>query len=248
MTALVAPARLDIGSLPNTATRLGSGRPSPPTEGAHRAAWASYYRGLGMALCAIPAGTKGPTAKGWPEGDEDPAHWEAHPLDGLGVVLDPSRLVSWDLDALPETRELFATLGLDVDTLTAGAVLVRGNPLRLRALFRVPAGLELTLHKLVWPPRDPTKPTDHPDGKAVTIFELRAGPGVQDVLPPTIHPDTHRPYEWVRPPWELDAPLAELPAELIELGSNQKQVIHVISRSPAHQHDNSTVRARRRGE
>jgi integrase/recombinase XerD len=32
------------------------------------------------------------------------------------------------------------------------------------------------------------------------------------------------------------------------LGSNQKQAIHGISRSPAHQQDNSTVQAQRRGE
>lgn len=180
-----------------------------PLPDAPRADWATYYRGLGMALCAVPLGTKGPTMAGWPEHNLSPAHWEAHPGDGIGAVLGPSRLVSLDLDALPESRALLAALGLDLDTLTAGACLVRGNPARLRALFRAPDGAKLATHKLAWPPREPGR---HP----VTVFELRAGP-VQDCLPPTIHPGTGKPYTWDRAPWELEGRLAELPPELLEL-------------------------------
>jgi putative DNA primase/helicase len=50
------------------------------------------------------------------------------------------------------------------------------------------------LHKrtLVWP-----RPS--PDRKPVTVLELRAG-CVQDVLPPSIHPSTGKPYVWVTAP------------------------------------------------
>ena len=201
---------------PEDYNQAGQSEIPEPDEIAH-SEWARCYcEDYGFALCAIPPGTKGPTTKGWPEISLTPAHWDQHPNEGIGVILGRSGLASLDLDALPESRTLFAELGLDLDHLTAGACLVQGNPARLRAEFRAPDGVGLKTHKLVWPPRDPSKPKDHPDGKPVTVFELRAGPG-QDVLPPTIHPDTHRPYEWLRAPWDLGADIAGVPPELLEL-------------------------------
>lgn len=202
---------------------IPSGQPQPgpgadpltadlaPTEESPRDAWAAYYRSLGLALCHIQPGTKAPQMTGWPTGNLDPEHWKTHPQDGLGAVLAPSRLVSLDLDALPETRALFAELGLDWERVTARAWRLRGNPARMRILYRAPES-PLSLHKLVWPPRAA-------GGKPVTVFELRAGP-VQDVLPPTIHPDTQAPYEWLVAPWELAGELAEPPVELLELWQN----------------------------
>ncbi len=183
-------------------------RPDPPAADASRAAWAAYYKTLGIVPCAIPPGRKGPIETGWTEQALSPEHWWERPEDGIGAVLGPSRLVSLDLDALPEARAVLAELGLDLDQLTACACLIRGNPARLRALFRAPTDVVLSRRALTWPAREK-------GGKPVTVFELRAGP-VQDVLPPTIHPETGKPYEWVRAPWELDH-LGELPPELLEL-------------------------------
>jgi hypothetical protein len=159
-------------------------------------------------LCAIPPGKKGPVTPGWPEGNLPSEYWLSHPQEGLGVVLGPSRLVSLDLDSLPDARAVLGALGLELDALLSGAMLVRGNPERLRAIFRAPPDLDLTRKSLAWPPREE-------GGKPLTVFELRGGP-VQDVLPPTVHPDTGRPYEWLTPPWELER-LATLPAALLEL-------------------------------
>ena len=195
--------------------RLTRPRPAEPTghhphpaPDAPRAEWAGYFHRLGFRLCAIPPGKKGPVTPGWPEGDVPAEHWITHPLEGLGVVLGPSRLVSLDLDSLPDARAVLDALGLELDAMICGAMLVRGNPERLRAIFRAPPDLDLTRKSLAWPPREE-------GGKPVTVFELRGGP-VQDVLPPTIHPDTSRPYEWLTPPWELPK-LGILPDALGEL-------------------------------
>ncbi|MFJ3259671.1 bifunctional DNA primase/polymerase [Pseudomonas sp. NPDC086581] len=58
--------------------------------------------------------------------------------------------------------------------------------------------------------------TAQADAKAVapfTVFELRAG-DVQDVLPPSIHPNTGQPYTW-RTPLPESGPIPELPVELL---------------------------------
>lgn len=55
--------------------------------------------------------------------------------------------------------------------------------------YRVPEGYNLSRRPLNWPKRD------DPTSREV-VLELRAG-AVQDVLPPTPHPDTREPYRWV---------------------------------------------------
>lgn len=185
----------------------GATPPPPAAIDDNAARWANYYHGLGWRLCAIPQGTKAPRDPGWPERDVEDSHWLARPSEGMGAVLGPSGLVSLDLDDVEATRLALAAVGLELDHLLAGALLVRGNPERLRALFAAPAG-DLSRKALAWPPRAEGE-------KPVTVFELRAGP-VQDCLPPTLHPGTGRPYEWLRSPQEV-ASLAPLPATLLEL-------------------------------
>lgn len=185
-----------------------TGHHQHPAPDAPRHEWAAYLQRLGFVLCAIPPGGKGPRYKGWPEAGLPAAHWLECPHEGIGAILGLSRLVSLDLDDLPQSRALLAELGLDLDQLLTGAILVRGNRERLRAIFRQPEGLELGRKALAWPGQEP-------GAKPATLFELRGGP-VQDVLPPTIHPGTGAPYEWVRAPWELPR-LGTLPAELLEL-------------------------------
>ena len=215
------PASPDaLRELQDRLTRPRSADPAAPSLAGHhrnhpapdapRHEWASYFHRLSFRLCAIPPGKKGPVMPGWPEGNLPPEYWLTHPQEGLGVVLGPSRLVSLDLDSLPDARAVLDALGLELDALLSGAMLVRGNPERLRAIFRAPPDLDLSRKSLAWPAKGE-------DGKPVTVFELRGGP-VQDVLPPTVHPDTGRPYEWITPPWELER-LGNLPDALLELWS-----------------------------
>ncbi|HEX9592447.1 MAG TPA: bifunctional DNA primase/polymerase, partial [bacterium] len=185
----------------------------------------------------IPPGTKGPRGKAWNKPGRyvtNPAKarevWGRKPSYGIGVVHAPSGTCALDVDHVEHTRQVFAELGIDYENLLdGGAPRWRGRPDRDKALWRVPAGVELALHVLKWPPL-PDDVARHnaeekiweANGKAgekpippkpVTVFELRAGP-VQDVLPPSIHPDTGQPYEWVTEPG-VDIP--EIPAALLDL-------------------------------
>ena len=157
----------------------------------------------------IPPGTKGPTLPGWPTLTLGAEYWAAHPEQGIGIILGPSGLASLDIDDMAGTRALLADLGLDLEELTREAVLIQGNPARLRAWFRMPEGMDgLSRRALAWPAKEP-------GGKPMmTILELRAG-ACQDLAPPSLHPEGHR-YTFLRAPWELER-LGTLPDALGEL-------------------------------
>lgn len=221
-----------------------SERPTPTT-----ADWARrYIETFGLALVPIEPGEKGPKGAGWnkpggyfTDASKAEAFWTASPNHNLGVVLGPSRVCSLDVDDVELTRQVLQqTLGLDVDALADAYPTSVGNPARYRVMFRVPEGVELSRHALVWPNKN------DPDGaiykglmaqvmaakeagdatreaafrmaaepfKKVTVFELRGGL-VQDVLPPSIHPSTRKPYTWRTPP--AAGGLPELPAELLAI-------------------------------
>lgn len=221
-----------------------SERPTPTT-----ADWARrYIQTFNLALVPMEPGTKGPTQEGWnkPGGyftDIASAEqfWTANPRHNLGVVLGPSRVCSLDVDDVEFTRlVLQQTHGIDVDALAESYPTSVGNPARFRIMFRVPDGVELKKHALVWPNKN------DPDGiihkglmaqvraavdakdedreaalrmaaepfKKLTVFELRAGL-VQDVLPPSIHPGTGKPYTWRKAPDASGLP--DLPEELLAI-------------------------------
>ena len=184
--------------------------PAHPSPESPAAAWAAYWSGLGLALVPIPRGAKGPEGiTGWQTRTFTQDHWRANPEQGMGARLRDSGLASFDGDAIEEARLALAAVGLDLDSLKAGAVIIQGHPARWRALYRLPAGGEgLSRKALTWPPREE-------GGKPVTIFELRAGP-VQDALPPTLHPGTGQPYSLLAAPWELEQWTAP-PTALLEL-------------------------------
>ncbi|UVM15605.1 bifunctional DNA primase/polymerase [Pseudomonas sp. B21-023] len=221
-----------------------SGRPTPTT-----ADWARrYIETFNLALVPIEPGEKGPKGKGWNQpgryftvADDAEAFWTKRPSHNLGVVLGPSRVCSLDVDDVELTRQVMQqTLGLDVDALADAYPTSVGNPERFRVMFRVPEGVELSRHALVWPNKNDPDGTiykglmaqvqaavDAEDAdreaafrlaaepfKKVTVFELRGGL-VQDVLPPSIHPGTGKPYTWRTAP---DAGgLPELPPELLAI-------------------------------
>ena len=185
------------------------------------AAWAKRYVDvLGLCLVPIPPGRKFPTGDGWnqPGGYFTEAaaaadFWLQHPQHNMGVVLGPSGVCSLDVDDLPATRQVLADLmGLDVDAMADCLPTVVGNPERFRIMFRAPAGFELGRKALSWPVKDADDPKQR-----FTVFELRHGL-VQDVLPPSIHPGTGKPYIWRTPP-SFDG-LPELPAELLSIWQN----------------------------
>ncbi len=218
-------------------------------QGQPTAAWARHYiENFGLALVPIEPGEKGPKGNGWnkpggyyTDADAAEALWQKRPAQNLGVVLGPSRVCSLDVDDVDLTRLVLQQLrGMDLDALADAYPTTVGNPARFRVMFRVPDGVELTRHSLVWPNK-----TD-PDGsifkgimaqvkaavdagdaareaafrmaaepfKKITVFELRGGL-VQDVLPPSIHPGTKQPYTWRNPPSPDGLP--DLPPELLNI-------------------------------
>ncbi|MEF0146193.1 bifunctional DNA primase/polymerase [Pseudomonas guariconensis] len=175
------------------------------------------------------------------DADVAEAFWQSHPSHNLGVVLGPGRVCSLDVDDVQWTRQVLARmLGMDVDALADAYPTTVGNPARFRIMFRAPDGVDLSRHSLVWPNQaDPdgsilkaltTQVKAAKDAcdsgreaalrmaaepfKKITVFELRAGL-VQDVLPPSIHPGTGKPYTWRTPP-SADG-LPELPPELLAI-------------------------------
>lgn len=170
--------------------------------------------------------------------------WSRHPQHNMGVVLGPSRVCSLDVDHVEYTRQVLRdVLGMDLDALPSAYPTLVGNPARFRVMFRLPDGVELSRHSLSWPNElDPDGSqfkqlmAEARQAKAagdaalesdlrakakplapVTVFELRAGQ-VQDVLPPSIHPETGKPYSWRTPPMADGLP--ELPRDLLNIWRN----------------------------
>ena len=174
--------------------------------------WAErYVDWLGLKL--VPLKGKAPIREAW-NADENliatraaaRAHWSRHPHDNVGVCLEPSNLVSLDADDLEGARLVLAGEGIDIDALISATPTILGRAPRL--VFKVP-GLILSRKAIVWPPRSPRE-------KPVTVLELRGG-RVQDVLPPSIHPDTQKAYRWLTLPLERFPHFPCLPGALLQL-------------------------------
>jgi len=169
------------------------------------------------------------------------AFWKKHPNHNLGVVHGPSQVCSLDVDDVQWTRTvLWDQLGIDLDAMAIAFPTVVGNPARFRIMFRVPEGVTLNRHALAWPNEDDPDGSKHREllQKAraaaeageydreklyraeakrfarLTVFELRAGL-TQDVLPPSIHPGTGKPYVWRTAPGADGLPV--LPKDLLNI-------------------------------
>lgn len=153
------------------------------------------YVSHGWVLCPIGPGTKGPRTKGWNVRENGITDVEAaSALRGGGLCHAYSGTASFDIDDLEKTIAAVPAVAdyfLDPTMVRIDS----GRPNRAKFLFALPEPL-------------PSK-TFHNGA-----FELRCGTGTgrtaQDVLPPTVHPDTGKPYKWVGD-WRQ---LPPLPAEL----------------------------------
>lgn len=149
------------------------------------------YLRAGLALVPIPSGTKGPTAPGWnlrANCITDPA--DAHRLAGLNVGLAHrySGTCSVDIDDEEQATPWLASHGIAIADLVTAPAAVRvssGRKGRGRLTYRLPAGVE-------WLPT--LKP--HGSGLELRCATKDGASTVQDVLPPSIHPETGRPYIW----------------------------------------------------
>lgn len=160
-----------------------------------------YTDKFGMALVPIEPGRKYPKTSDWGNNvitdPEKAAHWYIeHPGWNMGVALGPSGYCSLDIDDSEAFAMILEEFGVPTEELVDFPT-IQGASKGRRMLFRVPDGVELPYCKLTWPRKDDPK-------RHFTVMELRAatdGKQRQDVLPPSIHPDTNEPYRWiVQPP------------------------------------------------
>jgi len=167
---------------------------------------ANAYDALGWKLVAIPAGSKAPQTFSWQTKPTPPDFWALNPTHNVGLLHSMSRTVALDIDHMENTRTIFDALNIDLDHILATAPRIVGRPERGKVLFLAPDGENLSTRKISWPtPNDPRL--------REVVFELRAG-SVQDVLPPSIHPDTGNPYQWAGVPFDQIGPI---PAQLLTI-------------------------------
>lgn len=165
------------------------------------------YLQHGWKLVPIPAGSKAPRHSGWNQRDNTLENAEQLPLGAnVGIAHAYSGTAAIDVDKLDEARQWLGKHDFNLDTLLGSpdaVQIVSGRPNRCKLLYRLPDGLEPL----------PTKKVA--DG----ALELRCASGneltVQDVLPPSIHPVTGKPYTWGGSgDWRQ---LPVLPAQLLKL-------------------------------
>lgn len=137
----------------------------------------------GWALCSIAAGKKCPTYDGW-----NTAGMPAESIDalgeGVGLLHSLSGTCAIDLDNLTAARTWWAEHGVDIDALITAPDSVHVRSGR--------AGRDKLLYRLKSPLR-----TIKPKGSGTELRCATAGgESVQDVLPPSIHPITKKPYYW----------------------------------------------------
>ena len=160
----------------------------------HPASVDAYIR-HGWSLVPIPPGTKGPQTQGWnlkekclgSQGDLPTGH-------GIGLAHAYSGTMALDIDHWDRAAVELMTLGVSLDGLYAApdAVVVHsGRAGHGKLLYAMPFGLALPSKKLS---------EADPEGRSYNYLDFRCGTmnglTVQDVLPPSIHPDTLSPYRW----------------------------------------------------
>lgn len=145
----------------------------------------------------------------------------------MGIALGPSKKCSLDIDCMDSFKIICDAFGVDLDQLIKDTPTIKGRGLRL--MFSVPDGVDLPLRQIRWHRESDPKGELYRslqkqateaknDGNTeleaklreeakqynqYTVFELRAatdGKQRQDVLPPSIHPETGEPYKWVSQP------------------------------------------------
>lgn len=167
-----------------------------------------HYLGLNFGLVYVPLGTKRPLEKGWQD----------HPIRSLkdaerawarggnvGLHHAASGTCVLDIDHEEHAARALAVLDISLDALLSAPGPKIRSAKGLKPVYRVPEGLDLARKALAWTPPGADKP--------VTVFELRAGK-VQDILPPSRHPETGLPYTWEPCMPRRRDEIPELPAQL----------------------------------
>lgn len=173
------------------------------------------YLQRGWWLVAIPDGSKAPRTEDWNTVSElidtpdKLVDRLARGAINIGLYHKESMTVAFDVDHEPLTRVMFEEFGLDYQAIVGAGMRIWSREGRDKVLFRCGVD-DLHLTKINWPQKE------NPS-KVFTLFELRGG-NCQDVLPPSIHPETKQPYRWYEgaEPWSFEGDLPMIPADLLE--------------------------------
>lgn len=147
-----------------------------------------------FAVCAIPLGRKGPTARGWNSLENAiTSPTAAATLTGnVGLLHAWSGTMALDVDDWGAASEWLLAHGVNLAQLFTASDRVEiasGRAGRAKLLFRLPASLNT-----------PVQTLQVKGGDSGMTLEFRCadanGNSMQDVLPPSIHPDTGKPYQW----------------------------------------------------
>lgn len=155
---------------------------------------AQRYVKKGWAVCKIPAGKKGPNTTGWNLEENaitDPAELEGW-TGNIGLLHAWSRTCAIDIDDHERAALWLADFDIDLNMLLCADDAVQprsGKKNSGKLLYRLPAKTDPLKFRSV----------QVKDDKGM-ILEFRCaaagGVTVQDVLPPSTHPDTGKPYTW----------------------------------------------------
>lgn len=159
----------------------------------HPASVDAYIR-HGWSLVPIPPGTKGPATDGWNRREQALMSSQSLPSGwGIGLAHAYSGTMALDIDSWDRAAFQLMLQGVDLQALydAPDAVIIdSGRQGHGKLLYKMPEGLVLPQKKLIV----------KIDGKDLNYLDFRCGTAngltVQDVLPPSIHPDTHQPYRW----------------------------------------------------
>jgi hypothetical protein len=175
--------------------------PISPTPAA-----AIAYVKAGLVLVAFDRGMKCPTHKGWNLREKciDSVAQASDCFANIGLAHAYSRTCCIDIDNKPLAAMWLGGWGINLDDLWNAPDAVRwesGMPDRGKLLYRLPAGVDVL-------------PTRQFKGDGVELRCATAGQlTVQDVLPPSIHPTTGKPYTWIGPATFQNIPI--IPANLL---------------------------------
>lgn len=176
---------------------------------------AAYIEKFGLCIVPLRPQDKRPYGQTWHDISEAEGaidFYDKHPDCGIGVNLGKSKVCSADLDWPEALAIIDEEFGFEFMKLSEQYCSLIGSAPRI--MFKVPEGDTLGYCKLNWTGED---------GKSHTVLELRSvlsdlDKQRQDVLPPSIHPDTKKPYEWIKRPSEVG--IVEPPEWLLNIWKN----------------------------
>lgn len=189
------------------------------------------YRAHGWQVCDIPPGTKGPTSVGWNLRGAQP-----HGQRGLGLCHAYSGTCAVDVDDYPVAIDWLHKQGIDLDALledTKSVQIISGKVNRAKLLYKLSTPLpSLSLA--------PYERLSAKTGKMQTFHALelrcaaRNGTTMQDVLPPTVHPETLKPYTWGYGDETFGhwSNLSELPSAILALWTAQVSLSPPEAKTP----------------